>query len=98
AKEVPDHLVEFFSLKDHNAPILRLGKCTLADLKMTRIEGCSELWIKVEHENTDALHAFVKDYAFQRFWAEFAPVQIALPNIPPARMAVMPANGKGKPN
>lgn len=78
AKEVPEHGVEFFGLSDHTAPVLRLSKCTLTDLKMTRVEGASELWVKVEHENTDALHGFVKDYAFHRFWAEFEPIQASL--------------------
>lgn len=79
AAEVPEQTVQAFGLQDHSAPLLTLGRCSMADLKMTRVEGCAELWVKVEHENTDKLHLFVKDYAFTRFWAEFVPCQMSLP-------------------
>ena len=88
AKEVPDHVIKFFALGDHKAPVLTLGRCTMTELKMTRVDGCSELWVKVEHENTEKLHAFVKDYAFTRLWAEFAPVQPSLTEVPQTKKPV----------
>jgi hypothetical protein len=42
---------------------------------MTWSEGMTEFWLHLEHENTDALHRFVKDYAFTRFAVEFIPRQ-----------------------
>jgi len=94
AKDIPAHDVEFFSLVDHKAPMLHLGKCELTKLKMTRVEGCSELWVKVEHECTDKLHAFVKDFAFQRFWAEFVPIQASLLDAVPKPVAIPKGGSK----
>lgn len=74
-----EHVIEFFGLSDHKAPMLVLGRCALSELKMTKADGLCELWVKAEHECTDALHGFVREYAFQRLWCEFAPRQTALP-------------------
>lgn len=76
--EIEDQNLSLFSLLEKKDPILMLSRCRLIHLKMTRIDGCSELWVSVEHPNTDKLHAFVKDYAFTRIWADFLPTQMPL--------------------
>lgn len=69
-------VVMFFPTEDATAPqLLRLGLCLLDDFAMTHADGMTELWVQCEHENTDALHRFVKDYAFTRFYVEFLPAQ-----------------------
>ena len=70
--------IEFFELEEGGASLITLGECAIENLRMTRVEGLVELWITVEHNNTDKLHAFVKDYAFTRVWAEFRPRQLTL--------------------
>jgi hypothetical protein len=77
--EIRGQCVTFFSLAEHTEPALRIPRCDLTELRMTRVDELSELWVKVEIENSDMLHQFVKDFAFQRLWAEFAPAQMELP-------------------
>lgn len=78
ATEIEDQNIQFFCLSESDDSILALGRCRLTGLKMTREDGLSELWVSIEHKNTDKLHTFVKDYAFTRVWAEFEPVQQVL--------------------
>jgi hypothetical protein len=78
-----EHSIDFFGGSDHKAPLISLGRCALSELKMTNSEGLIELWVKAEHECTDALHSFVKEYAYQRLWVEFAPRQASLPEMQP---------------
>lgn len=70
--------VAFFALIDDREPTLHIMSCDLTELKMTRVDDLSELWIRAEIENTDAVHKFVKDFAFQRLWVEFRPAQLEL--------------------
>lgn len=67
--------IEFFELADSLDAALCLGGCEISNLRLTRVDGLVELWINIEHENNDSLHKFVKDYAFTRVWARFAPRQ-----------------------
>lgn len=70
------HIVTFYDDKTAKAPlVLRLDKCLLSNFSMTYDEGMTEFWLQLEHANTDALHQFVKDYAFTRFFVEFIAVQ-----------------------
>ena len=78
---VPAQTVEFFALAEHKNSVLRLPGCDLTDLRMTRSEDLTELWLKLEAENSNLLHSFVKDFAFQRLWVEFAPTQITMPVV-----------------
>lgn len=78
AISLPEFSVDFFGLSDHTAPILSLGRCQLSEVRMTREGELCELWVKAQHDCTDALHVFVKEYAFQRLWVEFCPRQTSL--------------------
>jgi len=73
-----DQVIEFFSLEDHKAAVLRCGPCDLTELRITREDDLTELWVKAEIENSDEVHKFVRDYVFQRLWVEFAPRQMRL--------------------
>jgi hypothetical protein len=79
ADQVLDQVIEFFSLEDHKAAVLRCGPCDLTELRITREDELTELWVKAEIENTDEVHKFVREYVFQRLWVEFAPRQLPLP-------------------
>lgn len=76
---VLDQVIEFFSMEDHKAAVLRCGPCDLTELRITREEDLTELWVKAEIENSDEVHKFVREYVFQRLWVEFAPRQMDLP-------------------
>ena len=60
------------------AEIIQLSRCMIDRLSMTWADGMTELWCHVEHDLTDELHAFVKEYAFTRFWVEFEKDQRSL--------------------
>lgn len=79
AGSVLDQVIEFFSLEDHKAAVLRCGPCDLSELRITRQDDLTELWVKAEIENTDEVHKFVREYVFQRLWVEFAARQMVLP-------------------
>jgi hypothetical protein len=70
--------IDFFPLSDSKAPAFRVANCDLTDLRMTRVDDMTELWVNVEIENSDRLHVFVRDYMFSRLWAEFASAQMKL--------------------
>lgn len=70
--------ISFLDLEDSTKPSLSLAKCDVSGLRLTRSDGLVELWMTVEHDNGDALHRFVKDYAFTRVWMEFLPRQASL--------------------
>ncbi|MGC1781240.1 MAG: hypothetical protein WA708_01840 [Acidobacteriaceae bacterium] len=78
ADMVPDQVLEFFSLADHKAAVLRCGPCDLTELRLTREDDLTELWVKAEIENSDEVHTFVRQYVFQRLWVEFAPRQMRI--------------------
>ena len=72
-------LVTVYPTSAEGAPhVLRLGECFLDKFSMTWGDGMTEFWLQCEHQLTDQLHAFVKDYSFQRFWVEFEPAQQSL--------------------
>ena len=48
-----DQVIEFFSLEDHKAAVLRCGPCDLTELRITREDDLTELWVKAEIENSD---------------------------------------------
>lgn len=75
---VLDQVIEFFALADHKAAALRCGPCDLTELRLTREDDLTELWVKAEIENSDEVHSFVRSYVFQRLWAEFAPRQMEM--------------------
>lgn len=72
---VGGHVATFFADEIESRPILRLDNGFIEKLAMTYADGLTELWFVLEHENTDKLHRFVKDYAFTRFFVEFVPAQ-----------------------
>jgi hypothetical protein len=72
---ISGHEIEFYELVESEEPVLRLRESLISNLRMTQNDGLVELWINVEHSNGDALHAFVKDYAFTRLWLSFVPRQ-----------------------
>ncbi len=78
ADVVLDQVIEFYSLEDHKAAVLRCGPCDLTELRITRADDLTELWLKAEIENSDEVHKFVREYVFQRLWVEFAPRQMRL--------------------
>ncbi len=78
ADVVLDQVIEFFSLEYRKAAVLRCGPCDLTELRITREDDLTELWVKAEIENSDEVHKFVRDYVFQRLWVEFAPRQMRL--------------------
>jgi len=80
---VSEQLIEFFGLSDHTAPTVRLGKCTITDMKMKHDTGITMLELKAEAECTEVLHDFVKDYAFTTLWVELSPVQRSLIEVKP---------------
>lgn len=79
ASEVAGCGIEFFAEIDDAEPALRLEAVNLAGLRMTRDKQVVEFWFGGEHENSDALHAFMKKFAYTRCWAQFSPEQRDLP-------------------
>jgi hypothetical protein len=87
--EDPDvQRVSVFALEDDKQPVFTLSHWTVSGLRLVKTEGLVELWATIEHLNTDALHAFVKDYAFKRVWLEFVPNQQAPDGSQPAEPSV----------
>lgn len=76
---VLDQMIDFFSLEDHKAAVLRCGPCDLTELRLTREDDLVELWVKADIENSDAVHNFVRHHVFTRLWVEFAARQPQLP-------------------
>lgn len=67
--------------QDDAPQVLLLADCMLDKFAMTYADGMTEFWLFVEHPLTDQLHAFVRDYAFQRFWVEFERQQRSLAEV-----------------
>lgn len=93
-----DQLIDFYGLQDHKAPMLRVGKSLVSDIRMTHAAGLTQLEFKAESECSHALHDFVRDYAFTTVWAEFQPVQRELPLPPQAKSDTVPATSKSAVN
>lgn len=68
---VPSCVIEFFGKVDDKKSTLRLEGVEMGGLRLTRDGKVAELWFEFELENTASLHAFVKEYAYTRLWAEF---------------------------
>lgn len=75
ASEVPGCSIDFFAQIDDANPALHLDGVDLVGLRMTRGGKPVEFWFSGEHENSGVLHAFMKEYAYTRCWAQFSPQQ-----------------------
>ena len=65
--------IDFFGLADDTKAGLHVAGVDLGGLRMTRDGKTVEFWFQLEIENNPKLHAFVKEFAFTRLWAEFKP-------------------------
>jgi hypothetical protein len=65
--------IDFFGLADDLKAGLHVAGVDLGGQRMTRDGQVVEFWFQFEIENNPKLHAFVKEYAFTRLWAEFKP-------------------------
>lgn len=65
---VPDCHVAFYALIDDAIAKLQLDHVEIDGFRMTRDKEVAELWFHFEVENSLNLHAFVKEFAFTRFW------------------------------
>lgn len=70
--------IDFFQNIDDASPVLHLEGVDLGGLRITRDGTVVEFWFFGEHENSGNLHHFVKEFAFQRCWAQFAAEQCDL--------------------
>lgn len=68
---ITDCVIDFFGKDDDKKTTLHLEGLDLGGFRLTRKEKVAELWFQFELENTASLHAFVKEYAYTRLWAEF---------------------------
>lgn len=73
-----DTMVDCFALADDKVPNLHLAGVDLDQFRLTRDSETVEMWFHFEIENNAGLHAFVKEYAFSRFWMQFTPHQCEL--------------------
>ena len=69
--KITDCVIDFFGKDDDKKTTLHLEGLDLGGFRLTRKEKVAELWFQFELENTASLHAFVKEYAYTRLWAEF---------------------------
>lgn len=67
--------IDFFAQIDDAEPALHLEGVDLGGLRMTRDKKDVEFWFGGEHENSGSLHAFMKEYAYTRCWAQFSAQQ-----------------------
>lgn len=80
-EDILQMFVEFYALPPSagaQKPALRLGPCDLTGLRLTRVEGLTEMWVTIQSDLTDRLHAFVKEYAFTRVFVALEPAQMKL--------------------
>lgn len=84
ASEVPGCSIDFFAQIDDANPALHLEGIDLGGLRFTRDANTVEFWFGGEHENSGVLHAFMKEFAYTRCWAQFSPEQGDLPMKPAA--------------
>jgi hypothetical protein len=68
--------IDFFGKFEDEKVVLHLDGVDLADFRLTREGKVAELWFQFELENNASLHAFVKEYAYTRLWAQFKPVDL----------------------
>jgi hypothetical protein len=72
---VPYMSVGLFPLKDDKKAQVQIAGVDLTGLRLTRDGQTVEFWFQFEIENNHTLHAFLKEFAFTRVWAEFKPRQ-----------------------
>jgi hypothetical protein len=72
-----DQRLEFYALKDNKKPSLKLSPCDLEDLRFTRSEKITELWVMLVVPAEEEVWEFVKRSAFTRLWVEFHPAKSA---------------------
>lgn len=75
ASEVASCSIDFFAQADDADAALHLEGVDLVGLRLTRDKQVVEFWFGGEHENNSRLHAFMKEYAYTRCWAQFSPQQ-----------------------
>jgi hypothetical protein len=75
ASETEGTMIDFFAQIDDATPVLHLEGVDLMGLRLTREKNVVEFRFTGEHENSAGLHAFMKEYAFTRLWAQFKPSQ-----------------------
>lgn len=75
ASEIAGCAIDFFAQIDDAEPTLHLDGVDLGGLRLTRDQNSVEFWFGGEHENSGVLHAFMKEYAYTRCWAQFSPQQ-----------------------
>lgn len=85
ASEVADCAIDFYAQIDDATPVLHLEIIDLVGLRLTRSKNVVEFWFSGEHENSAGLHHFMKEYAYQRCWAQFKAAQGDLELKPVAR-------------
>lgn len=68
--------IDFFAKCDDKKTTLHLDGVDLGGFRLTRDGKVVELWFQFELENGASLHAFVKEYAYTRLWAQFKPVDL----------------------
>jgi hypothetical protein len=69
-------VIEFFAKVEDKKSTLRLEGVDMGGFRLTRDGKIAELWFQFELENNASLHAFVKEYAYTRLWAEFKPADL----------------------
>ena len=68
--------IDFFGKFEDKKATLHLEGVDLAGFRLTRKENVAELWFEFDLENNAGLHAFVKEFAYTRLWAQFKPVNL----------------------
>jgi hypothetical protein len=69
-------VIEFFAKVEDKKSTLRLEGVDLGGFRLTRDGKVAERWFQFELENSASLHAFIKEYAYTRLWAEFKPADL----------------------
>jgi hypothetical protein len=69
-------VIDFFGKDEDKKATLHLEGVDLGSFRLTRDGKVAELWFQFELENSASLHAFVKEYAYTRLWAQFKPADL----------------------
>ncbi|MFC5861063.1 hypothetical protein ACFPT7_02025 [Acidicapsa dinghuensis] len=72
-----DQRCRFFPLADSKEELFTFVAVDLEDLRFTRNEKLTELWVAIAIPAADEVWSFVKRFAFTRLWVEFAPAKSA---------------------
>lgn len=65
--------IDFYKIVDDAEPALHIASADLDGYRLTREAKIVELWFHFELENDDALHKWIKEFAYTRVWAQFKP-------------------------